>query len=201
MIDIKYVQEQYARMTDAELQHLAYHNSKDLNGEAVTALYQEFKKRKFDTSQIATIKIDKINDHLEDRRQEHKVNVSEFKQHVWSHCFEARTAGKTDLEIFEKLVELGLSPELSDQFVSAIDSKASKAIEALKTEKLIGGSIAVFGLIATLFIVVNNLPAKPLIFSVVATIIGAIRYSTSSGNIKQMQDVLEGTAVEIGAGD
>jgi hypothetical protein len=190
MIDIKFVKDQYSKMTDSELETLARHDGENLRTEALTALYEEFLKRKLDTSAISALRIEKANEHIQLQQEADQIILKDFEKKVWSYCFSARVEGKTDHEIFDALINSGLQPEVSQHFVEHIDIHASAIIKEMENKRFAGGFVAVLACIITLFLFVNNLPAKAYFYSIAAIIVGTIGYFASDESIRKLKNVI-----------
>ena len=107
MIDFSIIEENYSKMSDEELKRLSQIDGKDLSTEASTALNREFQKRKLDTTIFFTLRAHKLAEQQKHAETTQEAKRQEFEASIWTYCFEAKSEGKTDGEIFHGLMECG----------------------------------------------------------------------------------------------
>ncbi len=133
-------------MKDEDLIRLSKNDGKNLSSEAISALHQEFLKRNLDTSIFSSLRAHKTAEHREHLQNIQKAKAQEYEVSIWTYCFEAKNQEKSDDEIFQGLVKLGLTDEQSSTVINSIESRAIEIEDAYSDEMMTGGSICALGI-------------------------------------------------------
>ncbi len=203
MIDISIIEENYSKMSDEELKRLSQIDGKDLSTEATTALYREFQKRKLDTTIFSTLRAHKLAEHQRQAETIQEAKRQEFAASIWTYCFEAKSEGKTDGEIFQGLMEFGLDEEQSSMVINSMENRAMEIEKSYDNEQLTGGAICVIGIIVTAVTYSSALSGGTYVIAWGAIIFGAIRFfgglnnkSNFSKILKNIQQQKQGTTID-----
>src|SRR5580692_4505073 len=150
MIDTALIRENYARMSDEQLIHLAKTEGDTLTQEALSILQHEFIHRRMDMSIFETI--GERNASLQNTRvEEARLNISgEFTKPLWSYAFEQKEEGVADDEICKGLIENGLDETHAILMIKTLESKAKENIERYHSRMFLGAIIFIAGCTITL---------------------------------------------------
>jgi len=190
MIDIAIIKENYSRMADEELICLSQQDGKDLSSEAISALYQEFLKRKLDTTIFSSLRAYKAEEHQRHLQNIQESKAQEFTSSIWTYCFEAKAEGKTNDEIFQGLINLGLDDEQSSFVINSLEERAIEYEKAYDNEMLTGGAICAIGIILTVITYSSALNGGTYVIAWGAIIFGAIRFLKGINNKGKFSKIL-----------
>jgi hypothetical protein len=190
MIDIAIIKENYSRMRDEELILLSQNDGKDLSSEATTALYEEFLKRKLDITIFSSLRAHKIAEHQRHIENVQAAKEQEFAANVWAYCFEAKSEGKTDEEIFHGLIEFGLDQEQSINVINSIENRAIEIEKDYDNEQLSGGIICAIGILVTIATYSSALSGGTYVIAWGAILFGGIRFFSGLNNKSKFSKVL-----------
>jgi hypothetical protein len=190
MIDIAIVKENYSRMKDEELIRLSQYDGNDLTPEAIDALCQEFLKRNLDTTIFSSLRAHKIAEHQRQLQDIKAAKAQKYAASFWTYCFEAKSKGKTDDEIFQRLLEFGLDEEQSSMMINSIESRAIKIEKAYDNELWTGGAICGIGILVTATTFSAALNGGTYIVTWGAIIFGAIRFFNGLTNKSKISETL-----------
>ena len=190
MIDIALIKENYSRMGNEELIRLSQNEGKDLSTEATTALYEEFLKRKLDTTIFSSLRALKIQQHQRHLENIQAVKAQEFAASIWTYCFEAKSEGKTDDEIYQGLTELGLDEDQSAGVINSIESRAIEIEKEYDNEQLTGGVICVIGILVTAITYSSALNGGTYLIAWGAMLLGGIRFFSGLNHKSKFSKVL-----------
>ena len=178
-------------MQDEELVRLSQIDGKDLSSEALTALYQEFQNRNLDTTIFSSLRAHKIAEHQTHLESIQEAKAQEFEASIWTYCFEAKSEGKTDDEIFNGLLEMGLSNEQSTIVVNSIEGQAKVTEKVYDNEMLTGGAICFIGIIVTAMTYSNALNGGTYVIAWGGIIFGGIRFFSGLNNKSKFSKILK----------
>ncbi|MEJ7625864.1 MAG: hypothetical protein WKF35_03290 [Ferruginibacter sp.] len=124
MADQKIIRERYTAMTDGELENFAREDGIGLTEEALLLLQAEFKKRQIDTAVF-----DEIRDGTLIRKTESIEKIENFintetNSSILSVALNEKRDGKTDLEIFNSLVEVGMEESNAEAVILSLPKHA-----------------------------------------------------------------------------
>jgi hypothetical protein len=172
MTDISLIEKHYSRMSDEELKRLSQIDGEYLTTEATSALYREFIKRKLDTAIFPSLRAYK----LEENRRQAETRQEEFAASVLAYCFESKSEGKTDTEIFYGLKESGLSNKQSIMLINSLESRSIILQKVYDNEQLTGSVICVIGILFYAFTYSSALSSLANTISCYPILYGAIRF-------------------------
>ena len=164
-MDISYIKENYARMRDEELILLSKEDGRDLSSEAITALYQEFVKRKLDTSTISAMRIQKIEEHQKGMENAANEEVLKFEAKLFDHAFEGIMNEKTDEEIAAGLIKLGLTDQEAILLLLCLDQRATEIEKHFTSVMLKGLGIGLLGILITAISYSSSVTGSTYIFA------------------------------------
>src|SRR5665647_2252778 len=126
MIDIALIKENYSRMSDEQLIHLAQTEGQDLTSEALPLLHEEFLNRKLDTTIFGTLDDNKKAQQKRNIQEAQNNASNEFIKSIWTYAFNEKEKGTTDEEIRKSIIERGLDEEHSSLIIKTLESKAKE---------------------------------------------------------------------------
>lgn len=148
MVDHLLIKKVYAGMSNDELLHMSRYEGKLLTSAAITHLYQEFLKRKLDTSVFPSLRAYKVAEYQKSLQQLSQKNDIES---IWLHFLDAKYKGKADQEILQDLCAMGLDYQVSYDIIHSMKAKAIQLHEAHEKTVFKGLVLFLFG-IGLLFI-------------------------------------------------
>jgi uncharacterized membrane protein len=148
MADRVLIKKLYARMSNEQLLQLSMDEGKFLTSAAITILYQEFLKRKLDTSIFPVLRVYKVTEH---QKMHQRLSQKKDIESVWEHFFDAKYKGKADQEILQDLCAMGLDYQVSYDIIHSMKAKAIELHEAHEKTVFKGLVLFLFG-IGLLFI-------------------------------------------------
>jgi hypothetical protein len=148
MADRVLIKKLYARMSNEQLLQLSKDEGKFLTSAAITILYQEFLKRKLDTSIFPVLRVYKVIEH--EKRHQRLTQKNDIES-VWEHFLDAKYKGKADQEILQDLCAMGLDYHVSYDIIHSMKAKAIELHEAHEKTVFKGLVLFLFG-IGLLFI-------------------------------------------------
>jgi hypothetical protein len=148
MADRVLIKKLYARMSNEQLLQLSKDEGKFLTSAAITILYQEFLKRKLDTSIFPVLRVYKVTEH---QKMHQRLSQKKDIESVWEHFFDAKYKGKADQEILQDLCAMGLDYQVSYDIIHSMKAKAIELHEAHEKTVFKGLVLFLFG-IGLLFI-------------------------------------------------
>jgi hypothetical protein len=151
MIDKSIIKENYSRMSDAQLIHLAENEGHDLTAEALAILQEEFSIRRLDMSAFGIIEDNKVAQKQSDIEKAQEKGTDEYMNSIWIYALEEKGEGRTDKEIHAAIIEKGLDEEQADMIIGSLESKAKEILSAHETNMMIGGFICIAGIVITLW--------------------------------------------------
>src|SRR5579871_3067298 len=176
MIDTALIKENYSRMTDGELIHLAQSEGQDLTPEALTILHDEFLRRKLDTKVFESV-ADNIKS-TRDRKIEQAQNTAsnEFTKSIWEYAFEQKANGASNEDIQKGLAAKGLNDESASLILKSLGTTAKRVLDSVDSSMLAGGVICLIGIIITVWTYTSSAMGGRYIIAWGAIIFGAIRF-------------------------
>jgi uncharacterized membrane protein len=148
MADRVLIKKLYARMSNEQLLQLSKDEGKFLTSAAITILYQEFLKRKLDTSIFPVLRVYKVTEH---QKMHQRLTQKNDIESVWEHFLDAKYKGKADQEILQDLCAMGLDYQVSYDIIHSMKAKAIELHEAHEKTVFKGLVLFLFG-IGLLFI-------------------------------------------------
>lgn len=148
MIELNIVKEQYARMTDRELQLFAVNEADKLTLQSFHLLKAEFEKRNLDLSVIESAEIDKSLANLDRQTVFEKKATLEFTNSIWTFALDQKEAGKTNFEIYHLLLNKGVDQQYAFMLTQSLDTKSKELKENYTNEMIAGWIILCVGLLA-----------------------------------------------------
>jgi uncharacterized membrane protein len=148
MADRVLIKKLYARMSNEQLLQLSMDEGKFLTSAAITILYQEFLKRKLDTSIFPVLRVYKVTEH---QKMHQRLTQKNDIESVWEHFLDAKYKGKADQEILQDLCAMGLDYQVSYDIIHSMKAKAIELHEAHEKTVFKGLVLFLFG-IGLLFI-------------------------------------------------
>lgn len=148
MADRVLIKKLYARMSNEQLLQLSMDEGKFLTSAAITILYQEFLKRKLDTSIFPVLRAYKVTEH---QKRHQRLTQKKDIESVWEHFLDAKYKGKADQEILQDLCAMGLDYQVSYDIIHSMKAKAIELHEAHEKTVFKGLVLFLFG-IGLLFI-------------------------------------------------
>jgi uncharacterized membrane protein len=148
MADRVLIKKLYARMSNEQLLQLSMDEGKFLTSAAITILYQEFLKRKLDTSIFPVLRVYKVTEH---QKMHQRLSQKKDIESVWEHFLDAKYKGKADQEILQDLCAMGLDYQVSYDIIHSMKAKAIELHEAHEKTVFKGLVLFLFG-IGLLFI-------------------------------------------------
>jgi uncharacterized membrane protein len=148
MADRALIKKLYAGMSNEQLLQLSMDEGKFLTSAAITILYQEFLKRKLDTSIFPVLRVYKVTEH--EKRHQRLTQKNDIES-VWEHFLDAKYKGKADQEILQDLCAMGLDYQVSYDIIHSMKAKAIELHEAHEKTVFKGLVLFLFG-IGLLFI-------------------------------------------------
>jgi uncharacterized membrane protein len=148
MADRVLIKKLYARMSNEQLLQLSMDEGKFLTSAAITILYQEFLKRKLDTSIFPVLRVYKVTEH---QKMHQRLSQKNDIESVWEHFLDAKYKGKADQEILQDLCAMGLDYQVSYDIIHSMKAKAIELHEAHEKTVFKGLVLFLFG-IGLLFI-------------------------------------------------
>jgi uncharacterized membrane protein len=148
MADRVLIKKLYARMSNEQLLQLSKDEGKFLTSAAITILYQEFLKRKLDTSIFPVLRVYKVTEH---QKMHQRLSQKKDIESVREHFFDAKYKGKADQEILQDLCAMGLDYQVSYDIIHSMKAKAIELHEAHEKTVFKGLVLFLFG-IGLLFI-------------------------------------------------
>lgn len=196
MIDISQIKEHYSQMTDEQIIYFARTEGKDITGEALDILRNEFLSRGLDTSVfgvIEDIKTDQRNRNIE--KAQDKASEA-FIQSIWTYAFDEKKNGTSNAGIVNGLMEKGLDESHSDLIVKTLESKAKEIVAAHDKEMLYGGIVCLVGLVITIWTYTSALNGGTYFVAWGAIIFGAIRFFRAASDKEKYRAVLANIQAE-----
>jgi hypothetical protein len=148
MADRVLIKKLYARMSNEQLLQLSKDEGKFLTSAAITILYQEFLKRKLDTSIFPVLRVYKVTEH---QKMHQRLSQKKDIESVWEHFLDAKYKGKADQEILQDLCAMGLDYQVSYDIIHSMKAKAIELHDAHEKTVFKGLVLFLFG-IGLLFI-------------------------------------------------
>lgn len=145
MIDEETIKENYSRMADAELLNLAYTEGHTLTPAATLLLYSEFTRRALDTSLFLIEDDGKISIQPAEAKNVNE-DASAFMKSIWTYIFIEMEKGHSNKEIFNGLLQRGLSQKQSVEIIFSVEEKAKEILAEQNKHVLRGAIIALVGL-------------------------------------------------------
>jgi uncharacterized membrane protein len=146
MIDIELVKLRYERMEDAELISLTENSWYALNPEAITALYQEFLKRKLDISIFPYLRRIQWQNNKIARARSIEAENKKYETYLKNACIKDLSEGKSFSTIFKKLQRTGLRNKECLHIIYSLRKDAKDQKNEYDTHILTGICIALPGI-------------------------------------------------------
>lgn len=196
MIDTSQIKEHYSQMTDEQIIYFARTEGKDITGEALEILHNEFLSRGLDTSVFGT-----IDDIKTDQRQRNIEKAQDeaseaFIHSIWTYAFDEKKNGTSNAEIVKGLMEKGLDEPHSALIVKTLESRAKEILAAHDKEILYGGIICLVGLVVTIWTYTSTLNGGTYFVAWGAIIFGAIRFFRGGSDKEKYRTVLANIQAE-----
>ncbi len=201
MIELNLIQEQYARMTDNELQLFAINESDKLTMESFHLLKGEFEKRNLDLSIIESAEIDKSLAELGKRTTFEKITEYEFTESLWQFALDEKEEAKSDLEIYNSLLNKGVDEKYAFMLVQSLDSKAKQLKENCENQIISGWVVGIVGIVAIFLVMNETVSGIFLLYGLILVLLGILRlfksyakkekYQKISDNIKMEKDSIK----------
>jgi len=191
MIDIALIKENYSRMSDEQLIHLAQTEGQDLTSEALPLLHEEFLNRKLDTTIFGTLDDNKKAQQKRNIQEAQNNASNEFIKSIWTYAFNEKKKGTTDEEIRKGIIERGLDEEHSSLIIKTLESKAKEVLDIHDSDMLRGGLVFAVGFIITVWTYSSAINGGTYFIAWGAIIFGAIRFFRGLSNKGKYKTILE----------
>ena len=146
MIDIELVKLRYERMEDAELISLTENSWYALSAQAITALYQEFLKRKLDMSIFPYLRTVQWQNNKIARARSIEAENKKYEAYLKNACIKDLSEGRSFGVIFKKLQRVGLRNRECLQIIYSLREEAKEQENEYDTHILTGICIALLGI-------------------------------------------------------
>lgn len=176
MIDRKIIKENYSRMTDAALLHLAQTEGQYLTPEALELLHEELLQRQLDTAVFDVIKDDKIALKKSNIDGAKEGASNDFIKAIWVYVFNEKELGISDEEITKGLLARGLDEEHAALIINTIESKTKEILAGHDSDVLRGLITCVIGIAITLWTYSAASNGSVYIIAWGAIVFGIIRF-------------------------
>jgi hypothetical protein len=189
MADHSLIKKVYAGMSNDELLHISRYEGKLLTSAAITLLYQEFLKRKLDTSIFPSLRAYKVAEYQKSLQQLSQKNDIES---VWAYFLDAKYKGKADQEILQHLYAMGLDYQVGHDIIHSMKEKAIEQRDVHEKAFFKGVVLFLFGIALLLInptpIIVKTIATCCTILGLLKSInglFGMFRYDRIVGHIQQ----------------
>lgn len=154
MITLDIIKEQYSKMPDEELIRFAKNESQHLTPESFRVLLSEFEDRNLDIGVLESVETDKELAKLNKQSSFEQKATQEFEQSILEYALTEKEKGKPNIDIYNGLLQKGLSEEYAFMFVQSLSWKVKSLIDSYDTNLILGyvfvvGGIIMFALYST----------------------------------------------------
>ncbi len=142
MVNENIIKENYLRMTDEQLLHLAQFDSQGLTSEALQLLQEIFEYRHLDMAAFNTKDASAAqNNGLTKDTTSYKISDS-----IWAFVFAEKEIGKTDEEIYNGLIARSINKKDALMIIALLESKAIEILHQKDSSVSKGLFIGIAGL-------------------------------------------------------
>ncbi len=196
MIDKSIIQENYRRMSDSQLMHLAQTEGKELTGDAMEMLQAEFSTRNMDTSIFGNIEEEKTEQKIKSIEKAKEMGIAQFYSSIWSYVLDEKYAGNSNETIREAIIEKGVDEDNAREIILTMESKASALMKAHENDMLAGGLVFFTGAALTAATWASAIHGGTYIIAWGAIVFGAIRFFRGFSNKEKFKKILANIASE-----
>ncbi len=196
MIELNIVKEQYARMSDEELQLFAINESGKLTMESFHLLKDEFEKRDLDLGIIESAEIDKSLAELGKQSTFERATSYEFATSIWQFALNEKESGKTNFEIYHSLLNKGIDEKYAFMLTQSLDTKSKELKENYSNEIIAGWIILCAGLLAIFLSFNGTLSGLFGLYGFIVAAGGGLRIYKSTQKKEKYQKISENIEVE-----
>ncbi len=191
MIQLNIIQEQYARMTDEELEGFAINESDKLTLDSFHLLKAEFEKRKMDLGIIESAKIDKELTDLNNQSTFGKLTAHQFAESLWQYSLDEKEGGKTNFEIYNNLLNKVVDEKYAFMIIQSLETTSKKLVDNYNTQVIAGWIMLSAGFMAIVFGISGTLSQFFILYGFLASFVGILRLYKNYSKKAKYQEVLE----------
>jgi hypothetical protein len=187
MIEINTIRRKYASMPDSELAYFAINEGHKLTVEGLDLLNAELKRRKLDPGTFELIEsgknaIAETNDN---------INRSSL-----TFIFDQKENGKSNTEILEGLIELGMEESIAVQLLLNMEAIVKQRLTKAEMELLIGTAILSSGIAITFLPL--SMPANRLTYIIAwcTILLGTLQFVKGWYNKSRFKKIIKNMAAE-----
>lgn len=151
MSDLDMIRENYARMSDGQLQHLAQHEGAGLTEDALKLLRYEFNLRQLDTAVFDTIDAAKQPEKDQSVQETSPGQETTSTGDLLGYLWVEKENGRTNAELLEELKARGVGEESARSMLMLLKTRAKENYDAHTSNMIRGGVFCLIGLAVTAF--------------------------------------------------
>jgi len=181
----------YAQMTKEQLLQLAQDTSAFQHPESLAALHEEFLYRDMDPAAFDNAVAMQQAEASPALTAQENITDPATDEQLWNDILEEKGAGTSNKEIYELLLEKGISEPLARYYTSAITTKAKERYATYEAQMANGGIALAIGLGLTIFTYSFAANGGMFILAWGPIIFGAYRFFNGMYKKDQYKTILE----------
>lgn len=191
MVTLDIIHEQYAKMPDEELTRFAKNESANLTIDSFRLLMSELEMRNIDTNILDAAETERALAELSTKSfAEEKIAV-DFELSLLDYALREKEKGRSDLDIYNGIIQKGLAEEYAFMFVQSLNWKVRALIDEYDTRVIDGGVIAGIGLLSLVLVVNETFGHMYALYGGVLLVLGIILFVRNSAGKQRYQSILK----------
>lgn len=200
MVTLDIIKEQYSKMPDEELIRFAKNESQHLTIESFRLLVSEFENRNLDIGIFESAETDKELAKLNKQSSFEQKTAREFEESILEYALTEKEKGKTNIDIYNGLLQKGLSEDYAFMFVQSLSWKVKALVDSYDTNLILSCVFVLGGII--MFALYSNETFGPMFalygFLLIALgIFGIIKNYSNKQKYQAIQKIIESEESKI----
>lgn len=188
MIDIEIIKSNYARQSDEWLQQLALSQAETLTDEALSVLFDEFKRRGLNTDVFFDIATRRIAAQNQVEKQAVETYYRDVMDSLWNYAIKRKIEGLSDHEVWQELKSIGADEERATLIIWSLPKKLKKLIDKADTEMLVGAALFILG--AFIYLAGKSVRGNISLIPLGMLVGGVLRFAISYSNKEKYKRAL-----------
>ncbi|MEO7049616.1 MAG: hypothetical protein ABI091_30210 [Ferruginibacter sp.] len=199
MVTLNIIKAQYSKMPDEELIRFAQNESQNLTIESFRLLISEFESRNLDIGILESVETDKELAKLNTQTFFEQKTSQEFEQSLLQYALSEKEKGKSNIDIYNGLLQKGVSEEYAFMFVQSLSWKVESLVDGYDTNLILSGVFVLGGIIMLLLYSGETFGPMFALYGfilILLGIFGVIRNYSNKQKYQSIQKIIESEETE-----
>ena len=190
-ISLNIIVEQYAKMSDLELENFAVNEHESLTMESFHLLRSEFAKRYLDLGIIEEAKIDRALSEITAKSAFEERTAKDFEMSLILYAFDEKEKGSSNSKVFKGLLARGIDQQYAHMFIQSLPWKVRRILDDLHTNRIMGWIFSLLGLLVIMLWMNDTMSGRFIIYGLFLSIVGVVILFMNYSKTQKYEQILK----------